>query len=93
MITTDTRARVSLYGVTYEIDLGVCRERLLVRAAELGAGQNGGGLELISKAAGVSRSTLRLFLEGQKVSVESFVSIITRGLALDVSSVAKKVAA
>ena len=45
MITTDTRARVSLYGTTYEINLDLCRERLLTRVAELGAGRGHGGMD------------------------------------------------
>lgn len=89
MIAGPPVSRLSLYQVTYEVDLATCRARMLQRVAELGAGRRHGGMELVASAAGVSRSTLRLFLEGRKVSVESFVSIITRGLALEVSAVAK----
>jgi hypothetical protein len=93
MITDRSVAQVSLYGVRYEVDLAACRARLLERVAELGVKEGkGGGMELVAGAAGVSRTTLRLFLEGQKVSVESFVAIITRGLNLAVSDVAKAAA-
>lgn len=91
MIAGPAVGRLRMYQTTYEVDLASCRARMLQRVAELGAGRRRGGMELVAQAAGVSRATLRLFLEGRKVSVESFVSIITRGLALDVSAVAKVV--
>lgn len=91
MIAGPAVGRLSMYQVTYAVDLASCRARMLERVAELGAGRRRGGMKLVADAAGVSRATLRLFLEGQKVSVESFVSIITRGLQLEVSAVAKVV--
>jgi AcrR family transcriptional regulator len=91
MIAGPPVSRLSLYQITYEVDLATCRARMLERVAELGAGRRRGGMELVASAAGVSRATLRLFFEGRRVSVESFVSIITRGLLLDVNAVAKVV--
>ena len=91
MISGPSTGHLSLYGLTYEVDLAACRARMLERVAELGAERGRGGMDLVAAAAGCSRSTLRLFLAGRKVSVESFVSIITRGLVLDVPSVARVV--
>jgi hypothetical protein len=91
MIAGPHVSRLSLYQITYEVDLATCRARMLERVAELGAGRRRGGMGLVANAAGCSRATLRLFLEGRKVSVESFVSIVTRGLLLDVTAVAKVV--
>lgn len=94
MTVRPATARISLYGVTYEVDLAACRIRLLQRVAELSANDPRGGMQLVAEAAGVDRATLRRFFEGaKKLSVESFTSIITRGLLLDMATVATPVKA
>lgn len=84
-----TSSCFSLYGIQYAVDLEACRMRMLERVAELGAGRRRGGMQLVAHAAGVDRATLRRFFQGERVSVESFVSIVTRGLLLDVPKVAQ----
>lgn len=94
-----TTASFSMYGVTYLVDLEACRIRMLERVAELTAtpphprgGPRHGGMQTIAEEAGVDRATLRRFFRGERLTVETFVSIITRGLKLDVSAVARKAA-
>lgn len=88
------QSRVSLYGIPYNVDLEACRVRMVERVAELGQdkvqGDGRGGMTLVAEAAGVNYMTLRRFFEGnERMSVESFVAIITRGLKLDLNDVAK----
>lgn len=86
--------RHSFYGNAYEVDLMACRARMFERVAELRQSQPGmGGMQVIADAAGVDRATLRRFFRGERLSVESFTDIITRGLKLDVQAVAKREAA
>jgi len=60
------------------------------RVAELLAtGEQGSGRELIAKAAEVDAKTLRTFLDGGRVSPESLIAIIVKGLGLVVSEIAK----
>lgn len=84
-------SQMSIYGVVYAVDLDVCRERMAARAAELLREQPGmGGMQAIADAAGVDRATLRRFFRGDRLNVESFVAIVTRGLQLDFQVVAKR---
>jgi hypothetical protein len=79
-----------LYDQPYEIDQALCHQRLLERGVELSAGRKSAVKTLVAKEAGVSRATLRLFLEGRNVSAESFIAIC-RGLSLDWRVVAKPI--
>jgi hypothetical protein len=83
-------SRMSLYGVVYAVDLEACRARMLERVAELRIHGDRGGMQLVAEAAGVDRATLRRFFEGQRLTVESFTAIVTKGLQLDLQVVAKR---
>ena len=84
-------SRVSFYGTVYAVDLATCRARMLERIAELRQLQPGmGGMQVIADAAGVDRATLRRFFRGERLSVESFTDIVTRGLKLDLQVVAQR---
>lgn len=87
-------AHISLYGIRYTVDLETCRMRLLERVAELrnvadGSRRRKGGMQVVAEAAGVDRATLRRFLKGERLTVETFTTIITRGLQLDMRTVLK----
>jgi AcrR family transcriptional regulator len=82
---------MSIYGVVYAVDLETCRMRMAERAAELLREQPGmGGMQAIADAAGVDRATLRRFFRGERIYIESFMAIVTRGLRLDFQAVAKR---
>jgi hypothetical protein len=81
---------MTFYGIAYDVDLETCRVRMLQRVAEFHEDSDRAGIELVCYAAGVDRATLRRFLEGKKITVNSFVAIITRGLCLDVQAVAAR---
>ncbi len=86
-------SHVSLYGVVYAVDLEACRVRMLNRVAELRLAGDRGGMQLVAEAAGVDRATLRRFFGGHRLTVESFTSIVTKGLQLDLQVVARREAA
>ena len=90
---TPNTAHISLYGIRYTVDLETCRMRLLERVAELRNVADGsrrkGGMQVVAEAAGVDRATLRRFLKGERLTVETFTTIITRGLQLDMRTVLK----
>jgi len=92
-VSAETKAIAvfSFYGISYEVDLEACRERMLERAAELVGKEPGSGLALVAQAAGVSYKTVDRFFAAEPIRVESFVRIITRGLGLAVKDVATKV--
>lgn len=78
----------SLYGITYKVDLAACRAQMVQRVAEMrDIEPDKAGMQLVAEAAGVDRETLRRFFRGQKLSVETFTAIITRGLKLDLQEV------
>lgn len=90
MIAAPDVARVKLYGIPYEVDLAVCRERMLERAAELKAGPRKGGMKLIAEEAGVHPMTVYRFFDGSRpLETDSIIAIITRGLGLRLNDVAK----
>jgi AcrR family transcriptional regulator len=83
-------ARVKLYGTRYELDLAACRQKLLERAVELGAGPRKGGMKLIAEAAGVHYMTVYRFFDGSRpLETDSIIAIVTRGLGLRLNDVAK----
>lgn len=85
-------SRMSMYGVVYAVDLDVCRERMAERVFELRLQQPGmGGMQVVADAAGVDRATLRRFFRGDRLSVESFTDIVTRGLGMDFQAVVTRV--
>lgn len=58
------------------------------RVAELiSAGAEGGSQAVVAAAADVDPKTLRTFLDGGRVSVESMIAIIERGLDLKFADV------
>lgn len=94
MTEQPSHALVRLYNVDYSVDLESCRVRLLERVAELRLSDgNRAGMQAVAEAAGVDRATLRRFLRGEKLRVETFTSIITRGLQLNMRDVIARVAA
>lgn len=86
-------ARITLHGVEYLLDLESCRSALVERSIELRkkSGGKGSGFELVADAAGVDRKTLRRFFNGDKVQVDSFADIVTRGLKLNAPDVLTRV--
>lgn len=83
-------ARILLYDVEHIVDLEACRLAMPLRVAELRAADgNTGGRELVARAAGVDPKTLRTFLDGGRVSPESLIDIIERGLALKFADIVK----
>lgn len=85
--------RLSLHGVEYDLDLEACRSALVERSIELRrkAGGKSSGFALVCEAAGVDRKTLRRFLNGEKVHLDSFADIVTRGLKLNAPDVLTRV--
>lgn len=82
---------MSIYGVVYAVDLETCRVRMAERVAQLLQDAPGmGGMQAIADAAGVDRATLRRFFRGDRLSMETFVAIVTRGLRLDFQVVARR---
>lgn len=86
-------ARVSLYGVNYEVDLVACRVRLAERAAQLGVGPGRSAVSVIAKAASVHPMSVYRFFDCKRpLSAESFLAVLVRGLALELRAVAKPIA-
>lgn len=84
------KARILLYDVEHVVDLEACRMAMPYRIAELlSAGKTGSGREIIAEAAGVDPKTLRSFLGGRRVSPESLIDIIERGLGLTLADILK----
>jgi hypothetical protein len=76
------------YGYEFEIDLELCRLRLLERGAGLRMnGRRGRITVLVAKAAGVSEDSLRRFFEGGRLHAEKWTAIITQGLLLSLADV------
>lgn len=92
-ISPVSTARISLHGVEYELDLEACRSALVERSIELRrkSGGKGSSFELVAEAAGVDRKTLRRFFNGERVHVDSFADIVTRGLKLNAPDVLRRV--
>jgi hypothetical protein len=91
---TPASVRIVLYDMEHEVDLDACRAAMPYRVAELRAADpDTGGRELIAKAADVDPKTLRTFLGGGRVSAESLIDIIERGLGLKLADVVKPVKA
>ena len=88
-------ARITLHGAEYLLDLESCRSALVERSIELRkkAGGKGSGFKLVCEAAGVDPKTLRRFFAGEKVHVDSFADIVTRGLKLNAPDVLTRVQA
>jgi len=83
-------AKVVLYDVEHIVDLEACRHAMPYRIAELRAtDQAASGRELIARAADVDPKTLRTFLDGGRVSPESLIDIIERGLGLKFADVVR----
>ncbi len=77
------KARILLYDVEHIVDLDACRRRMPYRVAELlSSGAEGGGQAVIAAAADIDPKTLRTFLDSGRVSAESMIAIIERGLGL-----------
>jgi len=82
--------RILLYDIEHVVDLDACRAAMPFRVAELRAADpDTGGRELIAKAADVDVQTLRKFLDGGRVSPESLIDIIERGLGLKLADIVK----
>jgi len=82
--------RILLYDVEHLVDLEACRAHMPFRIAELRVNdQDGSGRELIARAADVDPKTLRTFLDGGRVSPESLIDIIERGLGLKLADIVK----
>lgn len=83
-------ARILLYDIEHIVDLEACRAAMPYRVAELReADQDASGRELIARAADVDPKTLRTFLDGGRVSPESLIDIIERGLGLKLADIVK----
>lgn len=84
-------SHVLLYDIEHIVDLDACRRAMPQRVADLRgkADELVGGRELVARAAGVDPKTLRTFLDGGRVSAESLIDIIERGLALKFADVVK----
>jgi hypothetical protein len=79
-----------LYDIEHLVDLEACRVHMPYRVAELlAAGKLGSGREVIAEAADVDPKTLRTFLDGGRVSPESMIAIIERGLGLKFADIVK----
>jgi len=82
--------KIVLYDVEHIVDLEACRAAMPFRVAELRAEDpETGGRELIARAADVDPKTLRTFLDGGRVSPESLIDIIERGLGLKLADIVK----
>ncbi len=85
-----SQARIVLYDIEHLVDLEACRRAMPFRIAELRENdQDGSGRELIARAANVDPKTLRTFLDGGRVSPESLIDIIERGLALKLADIVR----